>query len=61
MMIAMVFMKVEFGPMGVHETNALKGDIYTTAGRPYANAGGWIESESPWKSDRSSDPLTSVL
>ena len=38
MMIAMVFMKVEFGPMGVHETNALKGDIYTTAGRPYANA-----------------------
>ena len=24
--------------MGVHETNALKGDIYTTAGRPYANA-----------------------
>ena len=40
MMIAMVFMKVEFGPMGVHETNALKGDIYTTAGRPYANAEG---------------------
>ena len=23
--------------MGVHETNALKGDIYTTASRPYAN------------------------
>ena len=40
MMIAMVFMKVEFGSMGVHETNALKGDIYTTAGRPYANAEG---------------------
>ena len=40
MKIAMVFMKVEFGPMGVHETNALKGDIYTTAGRPYANAEG---------------------
>ena len=38
MMIAMVFMKVEFGPMGVHETNALKGDIYTTLARPYANA-----------------------
>ncbi len=38
MMIAMVFMKVEFGPMGVHETNALKGDIYTTPARPYANA-----------------------
>lgn len=40
MMISMVFMKVEFGSMGVHETNALKGDIYTTAGRPYANAEG---------------------
>ena len=38
MMVAMVVMKVEFGPMGVHETNALKGDIYTTASRPYANA-----------------------
>ena len=38
MMVAMVLKKVEFGPMGVHETNALKGDIYTTASRPYANA-----------------------
>ena len=38
MMIAMVCMKVEFGPMGIHERNALKGDIYTTAARPYANA-----------------------
>ena len=37
MMVAMVLMKVEFGPMGFHETNALKGDIYTTASRPYAN------------------------
>ena len=37
MMVAMVLMKVEFGPMGVHETNALKGDIYTTPARPYAN------------------------
>lgn len=38
MMIAMVLMKVEFGAMRVHETNALKGDLYTTAARPYANA-----------------------
>lgn len=38
MMVGMVLMKVEFGAMGVHETNALKGDLYTTAGRPYANA-----------------------
>lgn len=39
MMVSMVLMKTEFGTMGVHESNALKGDIYTTAARPYANAG----------------------
>ncbi|MDO4336654.1 MAG: Na+/H+ antiporter NhaC family protein [Eubacteriales bacterium] len=38
MMVGMVLMKVEFGSMGVHETNALKGDLFTTEGRPYANA-----------------------
>lgn len=38
MMVGMVLMKTEFGAMGIHETNALKGDLYTTAGRPYANA-----------------------
>ena len=38
MMVGMVLMKTEFGSMGVHESNALKGDIYTTAARPYANA-----------------------
>lgn len=38
MMIAMVLMKVEYGPMKVHEDNAKKGDIYTTPDRPYANA-----------------------
>lgn len=37
MMIAMVLMKVEFGPMALHEKNAReKGDLYTTEGRPYA-------------------------
>lgn len=30
MMVAMVVMKVEYGPMKVHEDNAKKGDIYTT-------------------------------
>ncbi|MBQ8305627.1 MAG: Na+/H+ antiporter NhaC family protein [Blautia sp.] len=38
MMVSMVILKVEFGPMGVHESNALKGDIYTTDARPYLNA-----------------------
>ncbi len=38
MMVGMVIMKIEFGPMRTHELNALKGDIYTTPDRPYANA-----------------------
>ena len=39
MMVMMVLLKVEYGSMANHEKNALKGDIYTTEGRPYANAG----------------------
>lgn len=38
MMVGMAVMKIEFGPMATHELNACKGDIYTTPGRPYANA-----------------------
>ena len=38
MMFAMVLLRTEFGGMRVHERNALKGDIYTTENRPYANA-----------------------
>ena len=38
MVIMMSLMKVEFGPMRIHEINAMNGDIYTTAARPYANA-----------------------
>lgn len=39
MMITMVLMKTEFGPMALHEKNARgKGDLYTTVGRPYAGA-----------------------
>ncbi|MDD6039365.1 MAG: Na+/H+ antiporter NhaC family protein [bacterium] len=37
MMVGMVLMKVEYGPMATHEKNAVKGDLYTTADRPYAN------------------------
>ena len=37
MMITIVLMKVDFGPMAVHEKNAIeKGDLYTTPDRPYA-------------------------
>lgn len=38
MMFGLVFMKADYGPMAVHEKNALKGDLYTTPDRPYANA-----------------------
>lgn len=37
MMVAMVVMKMEYGPMKTHELNALKGDLYTTPDRPYEN------------------------
>lgn len=37
MMISLTVMKADYGPMGRHEKNALKGDIYTTPDRPYEN------------------------
>ena len=40
MMVSMVLMKEEFGARGVHESNALKGDLFTTASRPYASGEG---------------------
>lgn len=36
MMIGMVILKIEFGPMANHEKNANGGDLYTTSSRPYA-------------------------
>ncbi len=38
MMVTMVVTKIDFGPMKLHETNAMKGDIYTTSDRSYENA-----------------------
>ena len=39
MMIFLVIMNVDYGPMYVHEKNALlSGDLYTTPERPYENA-----------------------
>jgi Na+/H+ antiporter NhaC len=34
----MILLKVDFGKMRLHEVNALNGDLYTTAERPYADA-----------------------
>ncbi len=36
MMVTMVLLKLEFGPMAEHERNAKNGDLYTTPDRPYA-------------------------
>ena len=38
MMITIVVLNIDYGPMKLHETNALNGDLYTTPDRPYANA-----------------------
>ena len=40
MVIMMCILKVDFGSMKIHEDNAMNGDLYTTAARPYANAEG---------------------
>ncbi len=37
MMIGLILLKVDFGSMKLHEDNAMKGDLYTTPDRPYAN------------------------
>ena len=38
MMIGLAVLKVDYGSMRLHEDNAIKGDIYTTPDRPYADA-----------------------
>lgn len=38
MMVTIVVLKMDYGPMKLHEKNAVAGDIYTTPDRPYANA-----------------------
>ena len=35
MMVSLTIFKADFGPMAKHERNALNGDIYTTADRPF--------------------------
>lgn len=38
MMVTIVVLNIDYGPMKLHEVNAVKGDLYTTPDRPYANA-----------------------
>ena len=35
MLIGITLLRVDFGPMKTHEMNAIKGDLFTTPGRPY--------------------------
>ena len=44
-MVLIVVLKIDYGPMKLHEDNAVKGDIYTTPDRPYANAENEIVEE----------------
>ena len=38
MMVVIVCLNINYGPMKLHEDNAVKGDLYTTPDRPYATA-----------------------
>lgn len=46
-MIAITIMRIDYGPMKLHEENAINGDIYTTAERPYAEAEKEMETSNP--------------
>jgi tetracycline resistance efflux pump len=37
MMVTIVVLNIDYGPMKLHENNALRGDLFTTPDRPYAN------------------------
>ncbi len=37
-MISITVMRIDYGPMKLHEENAINGDLYTTPERPYAEA-----------------------
>ena len=40
MMITITVLNFDYGPMKLHEKNAMKGDLYTTEDRPYENVTG---------------------
>ena len=44
MMILIVTLKLDYGPMKLHEDNAAKGDLFTTPDRPYQDADNEIPS-----------------
>ena len=44
MIIIITLAKIDFGPMKTHEKNALNGDLFTTAARPYGDADDEMET-----------------
>ena len=44
MMLLIVTLKLDYGPMKLHEENALKGDLFTTPDRPFADADNEVPS-----------------
>ena len=38
MVVLITVLRIDYGPMQLHEANARKGDLFTTAARPYGNA-----------------------
>ena len=45
MMLLIVTLRLDYGPMKTHEQNALSGDLFTTPDRPYADADNETPSE----------------
>ena len=56
MMVLIVTLKLDYGPMKLHERNALAGDLFTTPDRPYADA----DSEEPSASGSVADLVLPV-
>lgn len=56
-MIIIVLANINFGPMRIHEENALNGDIYTTSDRPYAN----VEDDNSPKKGKVIDLIFPIL
>ncbi len=57
MLLMLTLYRTDFGPMRLHEQNALKGDLFTTNGRPYEDA----ENEDIPQNGRISDLVIPVV
>ena len=51
MLLATTLLRVDFGPMKKHEMNAIRGDLFTTPGRPYEGNEEEIQKENSYVLD----------